>query len=154
MDLPLPSHLFLAIGWFSPSRRSFSASITVESIPAAHCAAASIVLIGIGVRFYVDAKLLPMPAEGLALAISQKSGGRLKFHNVKVAVDCSIVGSAILVGILFLGGFSGFWNTVVLDEGIIHIGTVLSAMLVGKVVGVAQKFVKPFMDKTCFPQKV
>jgi len=144
-----------AIGWFVSVAQIVFGSITAESILGrALMLAVSIVLIGIGVSLYVDAKLLPMPSEGLALAISQKSGGRLKFHNVKVAVDCSIVGSAILVGILFLGGFSGFWHTIVLDEGIIHIGTVLSAMLVGKVVGVAQKFVKPFMDKTCFPQKV
>ena len=144
-----------AIGWFVALAQIFLGSVSSESILGrALMLAVSIVLIAVGVSLYVDAKLLPMPSEGLALAISQNSGGRLKFHNMKVAVDCSIVGTAILLGVLFLGGFSGFWHTVVLEEGIIHIGTVLSAMLIGKVVGVAQKFVKPLVEKTCFPQKV
>lgn len=88
----------------------------------------SIVIIGVGVSFYLMPKWIPLPAEGLATAIAQISHGKLQFHNAKILVDVSLVTISALLSLIFLGGF------VTVREG-----TILAAILVGKVVGVVMK---------------
>ena len=87
----------------------------------------SIVVIGIGVSIYLKPKLVPMPAEGLAQAISQKSGKA--FGDCKSIVDCSLIAIALLIQLIVLGLSSFTGDTVVVREG-----TILAAMLVGQVV--------------------
>ena len=88
----------------------------------------SIVIIGIGVYVYLGAGLVPMPAEGLAMAISKKSGKQ--FGDCKSFVDVGLITIALILQLVFLGGLSSFTgNTVVVREG-----TILSALLVGQVV--------------------
>ena len=90
--------------------------------------AASIIIIGIGVYTYLKPKLVPMPAEGLALAISTTTGK--VFGDCKTAVDVSLITLALLIQLIFLGGFSSFTGgNIVIREG-----TVLSACCVGQVV--------------------
>ncbi len=89
---------------------------------------ASLLIIGIGVFVYLKPKLVPMPAEGLAMAISQKANK--PFGNCKTAVDVSLIVLALALQLIFLGGFSSFApGTAVVREG-----TVLSAICVGQVV--------------------
>lgn len=90
--------------------------------------AASIVIIGIGVYTYLKPKFVPMPAEGLALAVSSTSGKA--FGDCKTAVDVSLITLALLIQLLFLGGFSSFTGKNI----VIREGTVLSALCVGQVV--------------------
>lgn len=94
----------------------------------------STVIIGIGVAFYLMPKWIPLPAEGLAVAISQVSNGKLPFHNAKIIVDVSLVTLSAIMSVLFLGGL------ITVREG-----TVIAAILVGKVVGVVMKH---FKEKT------
>lgn len=84
----------------------------------------SIVVIGIGVYLYLKANFVPLPAEGLMVAIVQVSKGKFKFSDVKVAVDSSLVLISAILSLIFLGGFKS-----------VREGTVLAALLVGKVVG-------------------
>lgn len=98
----------------------------------------SIVLIAIGISLYVDTKLIPMPTEGLIQAISDVT--KLKFHNVKTITDCAIVITAALLTLIFLGKITG-----------IREGTIISALLVGKVIGILQKWIRPAVDRICFP---
>ena len=99
--------------------------------------AISIVLISIGVALYVDTDLIPMPAEGLALAISKKTG--ISFPNMKMILDCSFVALGALLSVLFLHKLMG-----------VREGTVLAALLVGKVMGLLQRWIKPLVRKICF----
>ncbi len=97
----------------------------------------SIVVIGIGVSLYLIPNYVPLPAEGLMNAIVQISNGRLKFSNVKVAVDSSLVLISAILSIVFLGG----------QLKTVREGTVLAALLVGKVVGFISKHFKESINK-------
>ena len=88
----------------------------------------SIVIIGIGVAIYLSPKLVPMPAEGLAAAISEIS--KKPFGNCKTLVDVSLITIALLIQLIFLGGFASFTGANV----VVREGTILSAICVGQVV--------------------
>jgi len=98
----------------------------------------SIVLIAIGISMYMGAKLVNMPTEGLASAIASKLPNR-QFHQVKVMVDCASVGTALVLSLLFLGGLQG-----------IREGTIISAIVIGKVIPYANKVTRPVLQKFCF----
>lgn len=89
---------------------------------------ASIVIIGIGVFIYLRPKLVPMPAEGLAQAISKVSGKA--FGNCKTIVDMSMIGVALILQLILLGGFGSFAD----GKAVVREGTILSAFCVGQVV--------------------
>lgn len=91
----------------------------------------SIFLIAIGIMMYVDADLVPMPMEGLVLAISKKSK-KLEFPQIKTICDSIVVLFGIVFSLCVLGRLIG-----------IREGTVLTAVSVGKLVGVLQEKVKP-----------
>lgn len=98
----------------------------------------SMVLIAIGISTYMGVKLVNMPMEGLTAAIASKFPGA-KFHNVKVIVDCVAVGTGVVLSFVFLGGLFG-----------IREGTILSAMLIGKIIPFANKLTLPIIKKYCF----
>ena len=100
--------------------------------------AISIVLIAIGISMYMGAKLVNMPTEGLASAIAAKLPNK-EFHQTKVMVDCASVGTALILSVCFLGGLQG-----------IREGTIISAIVIGKVIPYANKLTKPILQKFCF----
>jgi uncharacterized membrane protein YczE len=71
----------------------------------------------------MGADLMPMPAEGVMLAITQLTG--ISFHKVKMIFDTTVVVISVAVGLIFAGRILG-----------VREGTVLSALFVGKLVGV------------------
>lgn len=83
----------------------------------------SIILVALGVTLYMGADLMPMPAEGVMLAITQLTG--ISFHKVKMIFDTAVVIISVAVGLIFAGRILG-----------VREGTVLSALFVGKLVGV------------------
>lgn len=97
----------------------------------------SILLIGTGISLYVDASLLPAPSEGLTLAFSKVC--KIKFHNAKNIQDITTVSLAMLLGYINMGSFIG-----------VGVGTILSALLVGRAVKLVQKWIKPMIDNICF----
>ena len=97
---------------------------------------ASIVIIGIGVFIYLKPKLVPMPAEGLAGAISEVSGKA--FGNCKTFVDVGMITVALVLQIILLGGFKSFTGA----NAVVREGTVLSAICVGQVVKFLNKIFK------------
>ena len=99
--------------------------------------AASILLIGFSLVLYIDVQLAPMPAEGLVGCLSEKLGK--PFSKMKTFVDCSSVCIGAVLSLLFLGKLIG-----------IREGTVLTALLVGRMMGVLRKFVGPHIQKICF----
>jgi uncharacterized membrane protein YczE len=58
---------------------------------------------------------------------------------VKVTVDCVAVGTGVILSFIFLGGLFG-----------IREGTILSAMLIGKIIPFANKMTLPIIHKFCF----
>lgn len=100
--------------------------------------AISIMLIAIGISMYMGAKLVNMPTEGLASAIAAKLPNK-EFHQTKVMVDCASVGTALILSMCFLGGLQG-----------IREGTIISAIVIGKVISYANKLTKPILQKFCF----
>lgn len=98
--------------------------------------AISIVLISIGISLYIDAKLIPMPMEGLTLALSDRL--HVKFHNMKIIVDCIVVGLAAALSLLFLHRLEG-----------VREGTIISALLVGKAIALMQRWIQPLVGRIC-----
>lgn len=90
--------------------------------------AISIILIGIGVYFYIKPNYVPLPSEGLAKALTELTGGKLQFHNAKIVVDCSLVILSMAVTLLATGKIAG-----------VREGTILTAVLAGKIVGICKR---------------
>lgn len=99
--------------------------------------AISIVVVAFGVFLYMEVDLVPMPMEGLTQSIAKKVGK--PFHNVKIVVDCSSVVLGIILSFVFLHGLLG-----------IREGTVITAIVVGKVMGLFKKPLQPVIQKLCF----
>ena len=99
--------------------------------------AASILLIGFSLVLYIDVKIAPMPAEGLVGCIAEKTGK--PFSNMKTMFDCASVAAAIVLSLLFLGKLSG-----------IREGTILTALLAGRMMGLLRKWIGPWIQKVCF----
>lgn len=89
--------------------------------------AISIVLVASGVTLILAADIMCMPPEGVMMAI-QHHRPHWKFSRIKVGFDCTAVSIAILLSFLFLGGLQGARE-----------GTILSAVLVGVVMGQLRK---------------
>lgn len=111
----------------------------------------SLVLIAIGVSAYVATDLINMPMEGMTLAITEKAKGKT-FRQVKVVVDTSTVAIALVLSLIFIGiiqvnqGIEGY------PTSLVFVGTIVSAVGVGTVMGPIQKVVLPPIRRICFGQ--
>ncbi len=94
----------------------------------------SIAFIAIGISLYLEAKLVSMPMEGLAQAINHKLK-KTTFGNVKMTVDIISVLSATALSLVFLNKLDG-----------IGIGTIVSAICVGKCIPLAKKIIQPITN--------
>jgi uncharacterized membrane protein YczE len=99
--------------------------------------AISIVLIAIGLVLHIDVQLVPMPAEGLVACISNKLGKPLS--TIKTIFDCTSVAVGTTLCMIFLGKLVG-----------IREGTIITALLVGRLVGMVKKRLAPVLNKICF----
>lgn len=63
------------------------------------------ILCAFGIFTFVKADMIPLSAEGLCLALSRTFHWR--FSRVKVAVDCSMIGIAVVASLLMLGEVVG-----------------------------------------------
>lgn len=99
--------------------------------------AISIVFIAVGVILYLDVELVPMPMEGLSLALAKKLN--IPFHNMKVIIDCVVVAVGIALSFLFLHRLDG-----------IREGTVITAIVTGKLMALLKKKITPMVQRVCF----
>ena len=86
----------------------------------------SIVLIALGLFFYVPTNLIPLSVEGVTQAIAIVTDK--PFSMIKVYLDITIVGTALALSYGFLG-----------QLGSVGIGTVLSAIFIGTTVKYVHK---------------
>lgn len=96
----------------------------------------SIVLIALGITLFMEAKLVPLPAEGVVAAFMQIIPNS-KFHVMKMAFDIVFVVAATVLSFLFLGELHG-----------VREGTIMTAVLAGKILPVIKKkFVMTILAK-------
>ena len=100
--------------------------------------AISIVFVAIGVCLYMDVQLVNMPMEGMTHAVNRVFFPDKPFHDIKVIMDCLTVVIGIVLSFVFLGKLDG-----------IREGTVICALLVGKLMKPMQKVLKPAVEKIC-----
>ncbi|MBO7253166.1 MAG: hypothetical protein J6V25_11150 [Oscillospiraceae bacterium] len=101
--------------------------------------AASIVLISFSLVLYIDVKIAPMPAEGLVGCIAEKI--HKPFSKIKTLFDCGSVLVGLVLCFVFLGKVVG-----------IREGTVITALLVGRLMGFFRKLLTPFLQRVCFEE--
>ncbi len=99
--------------------------------------AVSILLIALGILLYLEAELVPMPMEGLTAAIAKKLNK--PFPTMKTVVDCVVVGAGIVLCFVFLGKLDG-----------IREGTVITAIVTGKIIALLRRPLSPVLKKLCF----
>ena len=99
--------------------------------------AISIPLIALGIVLYMDAQLVPMPMEGLSSCLAEKFG--VSFPNMKTIIDCLVVGIGLILCFAFLGGLDGLRE-----------GTIITAVVTGKVIAIFKKPLSPILKKICF----
>lgn len=85
-----------------------------------------------GIFTFVKAKMVPLSAEGLCLALS--STFKWRFSRVKVAVDCTMVAVSVLASLIILQGIEG-----------VREGTIICAVSIGFIIGWLFKHF-PFWD--------
>ena len=90
----------------------------------------SLFFIAAGVFLYINADLLPLPAEGVMVVFSKRTG--VAFHICKVGFDCSVVVIAALISLIVRGELFG-----------VREGTVIAAVFVGILMKPITKFCLP-----------
>jgi len=76
--------------------------------------------------------------EGMTHAVNRVFFPDKPFHDIKVIMDCLTVVIGIVLSFVFLGKLDG-----------IREGTVICALLVGKLMKPMQKVLKPAVEKIC-----
>lgn len=101
--------------------------------------ALSIIMIALGILLYMDAQLVPMPMEGLTMTIANKL--KKPFTTVKTIVDCIVVCTGLALSFIYLGHLDG-----------IREGTLITALVTGKVISLMKKSISPLIQKLCFSE--
>lgn len=109
----------------------------------------SLVLIATGVSAYVATNLINMPMEGMTLATTQKAKGKT-FRQVKIVVDTATVLIALVLSLIFMDTIQTNLEIDGYPTSLVFIGTIVSAVGVGAVMGPIQKLVVPPIQKICF----
>ena len=86
----------------------------------------SVVLIAVGIFFYLPANIMPLAGEGAMQAVSTITG--IAFPKVKIGFDCSMVIISLVTCLIAIH-----------SVGSVGIGTVMAAVLVGFVLGMVTK---------------
>ena len=105
-----------------------------------------IVFVAFGVFLYLETDLVPMPMEGMTMAIAKKVGK--PFPSVKTVVDCVVVALGIILTVVFLH------KIPFVDEGVrIREGTILAALITGKIIDIIRKPLRAPVRKLCFGEE-
>lgn len=92
-----------------------------------------------GVVFTITANIVPVAPDGLAQVISKKA--KIDFGKAKIYFDCTVVVLAVSILLLNSKGLEG-----------VGIGTILSALLVGRIVAYINKNLKHKIEYICFDE--
>jgi uncharacterized protein len=98
---------------------------------------AGIIAVSVGVVLFITMDVVPNAPDGLVLAICDKTG--VDYSKIKILFDCSSVVLAAVLSLIFLGNIST-----------IREGTIISALVTGKVIGIISKPCTPWLKKVAF----
>ena len=93
----------------------------------------SCVVVAFGVLLEIKTEIVYLPADGVIVAISKVL--KIEFPKVKPFVDTSMVITAAILSIIFLGYLAG-----------VREGTIISAIIIGPIVKVLKKYLDPYID--------
>ncbi len=99
--------------------------------------AISIVVVSIGVELYLEVELVPMPMEGMTLALAQVL--KKPFPSVKIVVDCAVVLLGLVLSLALLHRLDG-----------VREGTIIAAVVTGKIIALLKKPLSPLIQRICF----
>ncbi len=94
----------------------------------------SIVLIALGIFFYLSAKLPSMPAEGFALAVAQRLS--ISMPRGKFIFDCGCVVLSAVATLIAFGTFAS-----------VREGTVIAALLISTTLGIIMRLFRPALQR-------
>ncbi|SHK27260.1 Uncharacterized membrane protein YczE [Clostridium cavendishii DSM 21758] len=97
----------------------------------------SITTVSIGVVMFITMDIVPNAPDGLVLAICDKTG--TDFGKIKVLFDCASVIAAAGISLVFIGNISTMRE-----------GTIISALLTGKVIGIISRHCAPCLKRAVF----
>lgn len=90
----------------------------------------------VGISIYLASDVVPLSSEGLVLAITQRAGR--PFPRIKQAFDISLIVIAVVVSLVCLH-----------EVRYVREGTVIASVLLGPLVGVANRVVRPPVYRIC-----
>lgn len=96
-----------------------------------------IVICSIGASMYILMDLVPNAPEGFNLAISERF--QMPFSKSKILADCLFISIGCVISMLTVGRIT-----------MIREGTVLSALLTGKLIGLISQYAKPTLIRIAF----
>lgn len=119
-------------GWFVSISNAFCDSLFL--VPSNYFVSmvllmVSIVMVALGILFYLEAEVMSLPGEGVMQAISHATG--IKISTAKIFFDWSMLIIATTLSLLFLGRLDG-----------VREGTVVAAFGVGFVLKLLEKVLK------------
>lgn len=94
----------------------------------------SMALVGLGILFYLEPKLLPLPGEGVMLAVSEKY--KIPLYKCKIGFDVTVVVIAAATSLISFHYFNG-----------VREGTILAAIGVGKFLGFFTSLLKARLSR-------
>ena len=101
----------------------------------------SFFITALGVVFTITANIVPVAPDGLAQVISKKA--KIDFGKAKIYFDCTVVVLSVSILLVNSKGVEG-----------LGIGTILSALLVGRIVAYINKNLKHKIEYICFDQAI
>lgn len=96
-----------------------------------------IVICAVGATMYIIMDIVPNAPEGFNLAVSEYF--RIPFSRSKVISDCLFIAIGVVISLLSVGRITA-----------IREGTLISALLTGKLIGIFMKYLKPILDRVVF----
>ena len=101
----------------------------------------SAVLIAVGIFFYLPADIIPLAGEGAMQAISDTT--KVVFNKVKIGFDVSMVVVSLAACLLVLR-----------ELGSVGVGTIITSVLVGAVLGVVNQWFGEKRDQLLFRSQI
>lgn len=101
----------------------------------------SAVLIAVGIFFYLPADIIPLAGEGAMQAISDTT--EVVFNKVKIGFDVSMVVVSLAACLLVLR-----------ELGSVGVGTIITSVLVGAVLGVVNQWFGEKRDRLLFRSQI
>lgn len=111
----------------------------------------SVVLIALGIFFYMPANIMPLAGEGFIGALNKIT--KIAFHKCKIIFDVSVVSISLISCMVYFMTVNKMTFVEAFVNGSVNIGTIVAAVLVGVVLGRFNKWWGNWRDNFLGVQK-